>query len=100
MALDEVVQKENVHHLTRLVDGLHAAGKWVLLVLHLLVKHRIVHNHHLLLYHRSLPIELVEYCLEGVRCILTSADLDRVELEDQSVTEVQMKLACSESQVH
>ena len=63
MALVGVVQEENVHHSIRLSVGLLAAGKYVLRVHHHPVGHRIVHNHHLLLDHRSLPIELVEHVL-------------------------------------
>ena len=65
MALLEVGQQENVHHAIHLVDGLLVADK-VLRIHHHLVRHRIVHNHHLLPDHRSLPIELVEYALEGL----------------------------------
>ena len=71
MALVEVVQQENVHHAIHLVDGLLVAGK-VLHSHHHSERLRIVHNHHLLLDHRSLPIELVECFLEGLRCTRVS----------------------------
>ena len=74
------------------------AGKWVLRVHHHSVWRRIVRNHRLLLDHRSLPIELVECSLEGLRYTRASEDLVRTELEHQQVIEVQMKLVCSESQ--
>ena len=72
MALVGVVQEESVHHSIHLADGLLAAGNHVLRVRHHPVEHRIVHNHHLLLDHKSLPIELVEYVLEGLRFIRAS----------------------------
>ena len=72
----------------------------MLQVHHPLVGHQIVHSHHLLLDHKRLPIVLVEHCLEGVHCILVSADLDRAELEHLSVIADPMTLVCSESRVH
>ena len=81
VVLVAVVQEENVHHSIHLADELLAVGIHVLRVLHHLVEHRMVHNHHLLLDHRSLPIELVEYGLEGLCCIRVSKDLVRTELE-------------------
>ena len=71
----------------------------MLQVHHPLVEHQIVHNHHLPLDRRRLPIVLVEHCLEGVHCILVSADLDRAELEHLSVIAAPMTLVCSESRV-
>ena len=65
MALDGVVQVENVPHLTHLAAELLVVVQWVLRVRHRLVLHQIVHNHHLLLDHRNLPIELVEHVLDG-----------------------------------
>ena len=70
MALNVVEQKENVHHPIHLVAGLLVVGKRVLQALHRQVEHQIVHNHHLLLGHRHLPIELVVCYLEGEHCIL------------------------------
>ena len=84
MALDEVVQQENVHHAIRLVDGLLVAGK-VLQNHHRSALHRIVHNHHLLLDHRSLPIELVECSLGGLHCTQVSEGLVQVGLVHQQV---------------
>ena len=93
MAPVEAELEENLHHLTHLGAGLPVVEMGTLQVHHPLVGHQVVHNHHLLLDHKRLPIVLVEHCLEGVHCILVSADLDRAELEHLSVIADPMTLA-------
>ena len=57
----EVELEENLHHLTHLGAGLPAVEMEVLQIHHQLVGHQIVHNHHLPLDHKHLPIVLVEH---------------------------------------
>ena len=88
------------HHLVHPAAGLLAVDEKLHQVHLFLVEHQTIHNHHLLIDHRHLPIELVEHCLKGVRYTLGSMDSVLVALEHQSVIVDLRMLVCPESRVH
>ena len=92
--------EDNEHHLIHPAAGLLVVDGELHQVHHFLAEHQTIHNHHILLEHRHLPIELVEYCLEGVRYTLLSVGSVLAELEHQSAIVDPRKLVCLESRVH